>query len=76
MTEGWPWGSYLLKKPPLTRCVGAPLKWSLTNSHAPFLCKVPNTHVKLREIDNTSELNCGTWRIEIYRSINYNMLVR
>lgn len=42
----------------------------------PVLCKVPNIHVKLCEIDNTSKLNCVTRRIEIYRPINYNILVR
>lgn len=39
------------------------------------MCKVPNTHVKLCEIDNTSELNCVTWQMEIYRPINDNILV-
>ena len=39
------------------------------------MCKVPNTHVKLCEIDNTSELNCVTRRIEIYRPINDNILI-
>ncbi len=39
------------------------------------MCKVPNTHVKLCEIDNAPELNCVTWRIEIYRPINDNILI-
>ena len=39
------------------------------------MCKVPNTHVELCEIDNTSELNCVTWQMEIYRPINDNILI-
>ena len=31
--------------------------------------------MKLCEIDNTFELNCVTWRIEIYRPINDNILI-
>ena len=31
--------------------------------------------MKLCEIDNTSELNCVTWRIVIYRPINDNILI-
>lgn len=31
--------------------------------------------MELCEIDNTSELNCVTWRIEIYRPINDNILI-
>lgn len=46
------------------------------NSAPINLCILPYFHVKLCEIDNTSELNCVTRRIEIYRPINYNILVR
>ena len=56
--------------------LGWELKCRASTGCTPFLCKVPNTHVKLCEIDNTSKLNCVTWRIEIYRPINYNILVR
>ena len=42
----------------------------------PNLCKSPNIHVKLCEIDNTYFVDCCNPRIEIPHNIAYNKIIK
>ena len=48
----------------------------ITQACRPNLCKSPNIHMKLCEIDNTYFVDCCNPRIEIPHNIAYNRIIK
>ena len=54
-----------------------PIRIAISHKRSrPNLCKSPNIHVKLCEIDNTYFVDCCNPRIEIPHNIAYNKIIK